>query len=208
MRPTENPVLALSLAATCALVTGCFGFLKPVPSTSRQFVLTPIGGTGSGSIREHLGIGIGQVRLPPYLFDTSLAVRKGTNEISYLSSVLWAERLDTGLQRVLAANLATLLPTDHVRLSSWRKEDVVAEADVTIARFEVDSSGHGVLEAWWRILSPGGEKTLKAGESHFERTGPAPEADPAGAVATLSDLAAELSRQLAAAIKETAPAPR
>ncbi len=123
-------------------------------------------------------MGVGQVKLPAYLFDTSLAVRKGTNEIDYLPSALWAERLDTGFQRVLAANLATLLPTDQIRLSAWRSEDVAAEVYVTIEQFDVDATGRGVLVAWWRILSPGGEKTLKAGESRLARQGPSPDAEP------------------------------
>ena len=123
-------------------------------------------------------------------------------------STLWAERLDTGVQRVLAANLATLLPTDQIRLSSWRSDDVAAGVYVAIEQFDVDSSGQAVLVAWWRILSPGGEKTLKAGESRLSRQGPSPDASPSGAVATLSELMADLSRQLAQALKETTPALR
>jgi uncharacterized lipoprotein YmbA len=152
-----------------------------------------------------LAVGVGQVKLPAYLFNTSLAVRNGTNEIEYLARALWAERLDTGIQRVLAANLATLLPTDQIRFSSWRSEDVAAEVHVAIEQFDVDSSGGGVLVAWWRILSPGGEKTLKAGECRVERQGPSPDANPSGAVATLSDLMAVLSRQLAQAITVQKP---
>src|SRR5262249_34051007 len=132
---------------------------------------------------------------------------KGTNEINYLLLALWAERLDSGLQRVLAANLSTLLPTDQIRLSAWRSEDVSAEVYVAIEQFDVDSSGHGVLVAWWRILSPGGESIRKAGETRLTHQGPSPEPDPSGSVATLSELAADFSRQLAEAIKETTPNP-
>ena len=152
-----------------------------------------------------LAVGVGQVKLPAYLFNTSFAVRLGTNEIDYLPSVLWAERLENGLQRVLAANLATLLPTDQVRLSAWRSEDVSAEVYVAMEQFDVDARGHGVLVAWWRILSPGGEKTLRAGEVRLARQGPPPNSDPSGAVATLSELFADFSRQLAQAVQETAP---
>jgi uncharacterized lipoprotein YmbA len=147
------------------------------------------------------------VCLSAYLFDTSLAVRQGTNEIAYHRSVLWAERLDNGLQRVLAANLASLLPTDQIRLSSWRSEDVSAEFYVSIQQFDVDASGHCVLVGWWRILSPGGEKILKVGEARLARTGPPPDADPAGAVATLSELAGDLSRQLAQTVQAVAQGP-
>ena len=116
-----------------------------------------------------MAVGVGPVKLAAYLFDTSLAVRKGTNEIDYLPSAFWAERLDTGLQRVLAANLSTLLPTDQIRLSAWQSTDVSVEVYVAIEQFDVDAGGAGVLAAWWRILSPGGEKTLKAGECRLAR---------------------------------------
>jgi len=205
--PKSEIVCLLLVVAACMSLTGCFGFLKPARSTERHFVLTPLPvGASAAPTPGVLGVGIGQVKLPPYLFNTSLAVRTGTNEINYLPSVLWAERLDNGLQRVLAANLATLLPTDKVRLSVWRTEDVSAEVYATIQQFDVDSGGRGALVAWWRILSPGGERTLKVGETRLARPGPAPETDPAGAVATLSDLVADFSRQLAQAVKETTSA--
>ena len=203
------PRLAAFLAAlaACACLTGCFGFLKPAHETARHFVLTPLPAAEPVTAKPAApAVGVGQIKLPAYLFDTSLAVRKGTNEINYLPLALWAELLDTGIQRVLAANLATLLSTDRVRFSTWRSEDVGAEVYVTIEQFDVDTSGRGVLVAWWRVLSPGGEKTLKTGESRLSRQGPAPGTSPSGAVATLSDLLAEHSRQLAQAITEATQA--
>jgi uncharacterized lipoprotein YmbA len=201
-RPPVLACLLLALVAGLSL-TGCFGFLKPAKSTARHFVLTslPAAEPASGP-HSSVAVGIGPVKLATYLFNSSLAVRNGTNEIVYLPSALWAERLDTGLQRVLAADLAAMLPTDQIRLSAWQSADVSVEVYVAIVRFDVDARGHGMLAAWWRILSPGGEKTLKAGESHLTRQGPPPDADPSGAVATLSELAADLSRQLAQAVKE------
>src|ERR1035438_928983 len=208
--PARNPkseIACLLMAiATCLSLTGCFGFLKPTHSAARTFVLTPLPVAASATARPGaLAVGVGQVKLPAYLFNTSLAVRMGTNEINYLPSVLWAERLENGLQRVLAANLATLLPTDQVRLSAWRSEDVSAQVYVAMEQFDVDARGQGVLVAWWRILSPGGEKTLRAGEVRLARQGPPPDGDPSGAVATLSELVADFSRQLAQGVQETAP---
>jgi len=190
-------------------LTGCFGFLKPARSTARHFVLTPIVSEKPATeTPRNLGVGVGQVKVPSYLFDSSLAVRSATNEIAYQATVLWAERLDNGLQRVLAANLGTLLPSDLVRMSAWRSEDVSAEVYVTINQFDVDQSGQGVLVTRWRILAPGGEKILKAGVSQFSRKGPPPESDPSGAVGTLSELVGELSRQLAQSLKEVVVAGR
>jgi uncharacterized protein len=204
---TRLGAMALALAL-CGGLTGC-GFLKPAKITTRQFVLTPLPAAGSVATSSgSIAVGVGQLRLPAYLFNTSLAVRKGTNEIDYLGEVLWAERLDGSLQRVLAANLAILLPTDQIRLSAWRSEDVAVEVHVPVEQFDVDSSGRAVLVAWWRVLSPGGEKTLKAGECRVARQGPTPAANPSGAIATLSDLVADLSRQLTQALKEATPAVR
>jgi len=62
-----------------------------------------------------------------------------------------------------------------------------------------------VLVARWRIMSPGGDRTLKAGESRLTRQGPAPEKDPAGAVRTLSELLGEFSRGVTTALAELAP---
>jgi len=46
----------------------------------------------------------------------------------------------------MAANLATLLPTDQIRLSSWQSADVSVEVYVAIERFDVDTRGKGVLD--------------------------------------------------------------
>jgi uncharacterized lipoprotein YmbA len=197
--------LLLAVAVSVSL-TGCFGFLKPARSTSRHFVLTslPVPDPATAP-RGNTAIGLGQVKLASYLFNSSFAIRRGTNEIDYSSSVLWAERLDSGLQRVLAVDLAILLPTDQLRLSAWENTDVALEVYVAIGQFDIDAKGQSVLGGWWRILSPGGGKTLKAGEIRLTRQGPSPDTDPSGAVATLSELAADLSRQLAEAVKEVAP---
>ena len=186
----------------CAGIVGC-SFLKPARSTARHFVLTPMAATAPAPVAANaLAVGLGQVKLPAYLFETSFAVRKATNEIEYLPSALWAERMDTGFQRVLAANLATLLPSDHIHLSAWQKDAVAAEVYVILHQFDVDSTGQGVLVAQWRILSPGGEKTLKLGTSRLSRQGPSPDAGASGPVATLSQLVTDFSRQLAQALQE------
>jgi hypothetical protein len=195
----------LSAITLCAGLTGC-SFLKPAKATARHFVLTPMPATGPAQAASNsVAVGLGQVKLPAYLFNTSLAVRKGTNEIEYLPSAFWAERLDTGFQRVLAANLAIVLSTDRIQLSAWQKDEVAGEVYVTLEQFDVDASGTGVLVARWRVLSPGGDKVLKAGSARLSRQGPPPDPGVSGAIATLSELVADFSRQLAQAVQENVP---
>lgn len=208
MNENSTPSVRMSLCQSvllaffaCLGLTGCLSFLKPAKTSARYFVLTPLPATESPAPpASSVAVGVGRVKVPDYLLDTSLAVRRGTNEIDYLLQSVWAERLDGGLQTALAANLATLLPTDQIRLSAWKNEDVSVEVHVTIEQFDVDAQGRGALVAWWRVLSAGGERILKSGTSRFTRKGPSPDIDPSGAVATLSELVADLSRQLSEAI--------
>jgi uncharacterized lipoprotein YmbA len=146
-------------------------------------------------------VGIKKVKVPEYLSEKSFAMRKGANEIVYLESVEWAEPLGTALQRVLAADIGALVPTDQVRLSLWAPEAVTVEVEVNVERFDVDSDGEGVLKAWWRVLSSGSQKVLASGRFSATRKGPPPNTDPQGAAASMSDLAADLAEKLAQAIK-------
>lgn len=198
------PIGALLLSILLSAgIAGC-GFLKPDKVTERRFILTalPAGGP-AGAAAGSIGLGVGQVKIPAYLSGTGLAVRKGANEIEHLPSAIWAERVDVGVQRVLGANLSSLLSTDRLRLSRWSPDEVSAEVYVSVEQFDVDASGRGVLIARWRILAPGGEQG-RSGGSRLSRQGPAPDADAAGAVQILSELVADLSRELAQAIEQQA----
>ncbi len=204
----KGATLVLALCS-CIGLTGCFGFLKPAPATARYYLLTPIPASApTAASADALALGVGQVKLPAYLLTTSLVVRTGTNEVEYVPSAMWAERLDAGLQRVLAVNLSLLLPADRVHLSAWEKGAVEAEVYVTLEQFDVDDRGNGMLVARWRVLSPGGEKVLRAGRSQLRQPGPAPGLDPSGSVGTLSSLVADFSRQLAEVLRETRTPPR
>jgi len=187
----------------CASVTGC-SFLEPAPDTSRHFLLTSLPPTETANVASGTWrVDVIHVKIPSYLFNSSLAVRKGTNEIVYPPGTLWAERLDTGIPRVLAADLSSLLPSEHIRVAVETSEDIAREIGVTVEQFDVSLSGQAVLVAKWRISSPGRENILHSGESRLSRSGPAPDTDPSGAVGTLSDLIADLSRQLAQALNGT-----
>jgi hypothetical protein len=201
-----NSAALLAVITLCAGVSGC-SFLKPVKSSARHFVLTPVSAVSSATVASgSMAVGLGKVRIPAYLFNTSLVVRKGANEIEYVPSTFWAERLDSGFQRVLAADLGILLSTDRISLSAWQRNEVVAEVYVTLEQFDVDASGMGVLVARWRILSPGGDELLKVGNSRLSRQGPPPDRGVSGSIGTLSELVADFAGQLASALQESTSA--
>ena len=194
-----------SAAVTLSLCLASCSLLKPPEGiTPRSFVLTPISGpspTGRTS-SPNIVVGIHAIKMPGYLSGKSFAMRRENNEIVYLDSADWAERLETTFQRVLAADLGRLIPTDQVRLTRWGAEAVTVQVDISVDRFDVDSRGEGSLVAWWRLLSPGGEKVLASGKFSATRKGPPPNVDPLGASKLMSQLASDLAETLARAIKE------
>ncbi len=198
------PFLRLTLVtAAGALLAGCL--LRPTTTKTHSFVLTPIPvPENSAPASAHLPIGVGLVKMPEYLARTSMAVRKTTNEIEYLENDLWAESLDRSFQRTLAANLATLLPTDQIHISAWQPHSVAMAVYVSVDQFDVNAEGRGTLLAWWRVVTPVGDKVLKSGETTLRRNGPAPRANPQALAATLSELTADFSKVLAQAIRESA----
>jgi uncharacterized lipoprotein YmbA len=120
-----------------------------------------------------------------------------------MDNAVWAEPLDQGFQRSLAANLAHLLPTDQLRLSDWRPGEISLSLHVIVQQFDVDTLGHAELVAWWRIVAPTAGQTLRSGETRLSLEGSPPLADPQAMAATMSALVGELSKVLATAIKET-----
>ena len=191
------------LAVASFLMTGCL--FKSSPVTVRHFILAPIStNTPSLGPAEHLSVGIGAVKMPSYLLRDSLAVRNGANEIEYLENARWGERLDQCFQRTLVANLSKLLGSNEIYSTDWGRSQASARVSISVEQFEVDTRGHGTLIAHWRITAPDTGTPLKSGTARLERAGASPRGNPEVIAKTLSDLAAEFSRDLAQAIRENA----
>lgn len=192
--------VCLFLAAAAMLVTGCL--LRPATVSTRHYILSPISTNETAlAATEHLSVGIGFVKMPSYLLKSSIAVRNGY-EIEYLDDARWAERLDHCFQRTLAANLSRLLPSERVYLTDWGGE-VMLRLFINVQQFDVDTQGRGTLIAQWRITAPDSDLSLKNGNARFARVGASPRANPEAIATTLSDLAAEFSRDLAQSLRES-----
>jgi len=206
MNPHLTRPAALLLALTAwGAMTGCSAF-KSVSVQERYFVLSPRVSGGAtpvaGPATTGLAVGVGRVRVAAYLMPKAVAVRAGPNEVQYAETLFWAERLDKGAQRVLAMNLAELLPQATLKSYPWPSDASLVEVRVQLDRFDVDQDGQGLLEATWQIRVAEAETALRSGRSHFTLAGPAPSAHPDGAVATLSGLLGRLSEELADAVTQ------
>ena len=190
------------LATLCVFPGGCL--FKPTTMPTRSFVLTSLPAPGHEAIAASSPtLGVGLIKMPAYLMRTSMAVRKTPNEIIYLENALWAERLDRSFQRTLGANLAALVPTEQIRLSSWGPGEVALTVRVSVEQFDVDSQGLGLLTAWWWVTNPTTDKVVRSGECRLSHQGAPPQADPQNIATTLSTLTADLSRTLAQAVVDS-----
>lgn len=196
-------MLFLVVAVTCTVFTGCL--FKSATVSPRHFVLAPITTNEPASAPTgHLSVGIAHVKMPPYLLRDSIAFRDGANEIGYLEDATWGERIDQCFQRTLAANLSQLLSSDSIYAVDSGHNQTMMCVLVNIQQFDVDTRGHGTLIAQWRITTPDSDTPLKTGYAQLARTGASPHGKPEVIASTLSDLAAEFSRDLAQTIRGAA----
>lgn len=190
--------LLAGLTLTALLAGGCLN-TRPTTDLTRHFVLSPRVETDPASADSGPGliIGLNPVDLPPYAQSQRLLVRMSPSEVAFLEDCRWAERLDRGVQRVLADNLSRCPPIHRVDRAPWRRDRIQVELTVSMDRFEVGADGTTAIGAEWHFGQPGRSEGWSSGRTELEQKGPSPYADPAGAVATLSDLLGTLSRKIA-----------
>ena len=188
-------------AAGCVIAlvgaSGCGGtketrlyVLNPLPATERPRDASP---------RGNPAIGLFPVSLPEQLDRPQIVTRVGDNMLQLAEFDQWAAPLQENFTRVLAGNLAVLVPTERVSVFPWGKAGSPDyEVAVEVARFEGSLGGDCSLVAHWTVLRRG-EKTAPVSGTSSHR-------EPAGdsfatLVAAHSRLVAALSRDIATALK-------
>jgi len=186
---------AIFLAIISLSFTGCL--FKTSTVQTRHFLLAPIPASAPASApTEHSSLEIVIVKMPAYLLRDSVVVRTSPNEIKYLDEIQWGERLDHGFQRTIAANLSHLLASDKSREPSQTDPKIF----ITVEQFDVDTHGGATLIAQWRATF-GDRAPMKSGQARLTRAGAPPGGNPEVIATTLSELAADLSREMAQSIQ-------
>ena len=193
-RPRALGLACLVLGALAACSTK---LLEPRPDPSRFFTLTPIedGGTGAEALKGKT-LGIGPITLPHYLDRPEIVTRVAANEIRKAAIDYWAGSLQKQFGSTLAQNLQTLLAPSSIINFPWfpgNPPDFAVEVDVIQFERGPDTEAH--LVARWRLRK--GAQIVRSQGSKLAR---AATEDPASTVAALSELLAELSREIAAAV--------
>lgn len=142
------------LGATFAgalLVLGACGPLLPPP---RLYVLSSEASPAAALpvAARPISIGIGPTSLPEYLDRSEIVVRDGPNEIRLVDTDRWAERLSINISRVVAGNLATLLPSASLAVLPTTSADTAdLEVSLDLIAFESDSRGNCTISGRWMI---------------------------------------------------------
>lgn len=175
--------------------------LKPHEDPTRHYFLLFIEPEeGDLNVELDIAIGVGPVRLIPYLKRTPIATRVGENEIEYSQIDRWAEPLDIVIPFYLASNLNYLLSPEDVEVFPWlgsKHIDYVVKVD--ILGFHRNANGDAELTADWDIEDPNG-RDLVSRYTYIEV--PASENTTKASVTALSDALSDFSREIAAAIQE------
>ena len=164
--------------------------------------------TAESPVREapaDLTVGVGPVEIPDYLQRGEIAWYLDGNSLTVDPGQRWAEDLDLGIARVVAANLARLGTAGTVLLYPWRQdEDPAYSLRLDIRAMNRAGASGASLEAAWRLVDEESGDILERGVFNRQR-GMDGFSYPA-LVAAWSGLLAELSAELDAALRRQATA--
>jgi uncharacterized lipoprotein YmbA len=164
----------------------------------REYVLVAMDAPAAHAAPLDVTVAIGPVELPGYLQRPQIVTRESGNRLASSDRNRWGESLEEGVTRVLAEDVALLVPTDRVVAFPWRG---TARSDyrvpVLVERFERDPDGVVRLVARWAIVHRD-EPPRARRSSLSERV---EGSDPADTVDAMSRTVARLAREIAAEIR-------
>ena len=144
-------------------------------------------------------VGLRPVTLPEQLDRPEIVTRSGANVLQLAEFDQWGAPLRDSFTRVLAEDLAILVPADRVVLFPWfRESSVDYEVIVDVVRFDGALGADAQLVADWTIAKRGAKNAPVAKRSsHTEPAG----GTYADLVSAQSRLVAALGRDIARALQ-------
>jgi uncharacterized lipoprotein YmbA len=205
-----RPVVFLVLAGLGLGIPGCVS-LKRTPE-ARFFVLRSLAEPPEAppTAAPVTLVGVLPARMPGYIDRPQLVTWTAPGELRIDEFLRWAEPLDAAVTRTMAENLDTLLPESRVVRSPWAATaHPRCRVWVELTLFGLQANGEVRLEGRWALLPPRGSLPLAGRPISLARgpfagtAGPAPDASVG--VEAMSELLAELSREIAAEVRALPP---
>jgi uncharacterized protein len=200
MKPRSTfriPIVALGVVMVA--LSGCG---EPEPQIYVLGHGASIGQSESSQLNNPV-VDVRPIRIPDYLDNKNMVVRRADGRIVASQDARWGERLSLGVTRAVTTSLATRLPRLAVMSSppgtpQWR---VLIDIDA----FEVQSTGRCVLAGRWSVWVGGGERKLR--DERFAMSAPVDNGTDAEIVAAMTQLVDRLATDVAVTFFDDA-APR
>ena len=184
---------------------GCLGTGTQKPTD--YYLLKPLNSAmeeQGAAARQGIVLGIGPVRVQDYLNRPQIVTRTSTSEIMLHEFHYWGEPLSTNFTVVLAQNLSALLSTDRIFIFPYRNKQNLPlqyQVIVDVIRFDGEPGVKASLLVQYCILQfqDNGMKELVTRQPSFSK--PLADDSIATLVAAMSELVADLSREIAGEIK-------
>ena len=168
---------------------------------AETYVLDPVAARDAASPSQapEAVVGVLRVTVPGWIDRPQVTGRSSTGQVRTDESARWGEPIARGVQRVVAENLAALLPTRRIVVAPFSPDLVVHHrVDITLSEAARQADGSVLVEARWALVGPRGATLVQRRTSH--RAHPTA-AGAAGAVTGTSEAIAELSREIAGALR-------
>jgi len=170
----------------------------------RYYVINPVAESSAGEVvgTSDLAVQVTSLRLPQYLDRPQIVTRRTGNSLKLAEFHQWGGNLRKDMVRVLAKNLSTLLGTPHIAIAPahpGRHIDVAVELEVMA--FERDADGYVNLSAQWRLVGGKAGDEIETRFTTIHSRVQSEENDYEQTVEQMTWSFAELSREIAAAIR-------
>lgn len=199
-------MMRAKLPVTVALVAlaahaGCVSLKRT--SEARFFALRPVAEAPPDPAGESTAsvVGVLPVFLPDHLARPQIVAWSGPGEVRIDEFLRWAEPLDSGVLRVVAEDLETLLPSHRVIKAPWPASTPLrCRVRLELVHFGPQPGGGVELSGRFVLLPERGERALVSRTVDLRRNPVAGSSDPGGAVEAMSSLLSDLAGQIASAI--------
>ena len=120
-------------------------------------------------LNEDIAIGVGPLEFPKFLDRPQIVTRKSQNQIQVSEFHRWAGSFPGDFSRVLAKNIAILLPTDRVAVYPWGDQfSPTYRVKLEVEQFDGQLGEHVVLDVTWTVTDQEGTNKLLVRRSLIE----------------------------------------
>jgi uncharacterized protein len=192
---SRTRVVAVACAAAALILLGACTSSPPM----RYYRIDALAEPASAAAQSPMILAVGRIVFPDYLRRPQ-QVRSGSGaEVTVDEFNRWAEPLDEAVPRVVAANVDALLPDVAVVQAERRTVRPDHRLFASVQRLDTDLHGNTELVVQWGVTGAEGEPLIAPRTSRY-RARAAPADEPEAMAVAVSDVLAQFSRDIAAAL--------